>query len=142
MDNYTFKSSYGDYSFSAKQIEANNYLTSEERDIMLGLAKYQSSKPVITPKEVAVTSYKVEQDYRGRKSLTKTPVAYSFEADLSDKRWYETVQEFAVRKAKEFERKNTVKVKEVTRENVNVERSTYSDGTQITNFDRTTRYFI
>jgi hypothetical protein len=140
MNQYTFKSPYGNYTFSDTQIEGNQYLSREQKDIMLGLAAWQSNKPASKPSKYMYDVYEDGPDKP--RELVKTPYEYEFYADLDEKRWYETVEQFAKRKAKEYERKNTVKVKEVKREKVTAERSTFSDGTKITKWDANIKYFL
>ncbi len=153
MNTYEFKSKYGNYTFSDSQIESNKYLSREQKEIMHGLALNQSrsyapryyagvdsyySKPATTSKYW----YDVYENGKDKaRELVKTPAEYTIEADLTERRWYETISQFATRKAKEFEKRNTVKVKEVKRENINIERSTFADGTQISKWNNNIKLF-
>lgn len=148
MNKYTFRSELGDYSFSDKQIENNAYLNRREKEIMHNLAKGQSNRNSLIKDEYPSTlsfddslyDYKVENK-GGRRHLTKTPSKFAFTVDLNEKKWYESMDKFIDRKIKEYKRKNTVKAKEIKREDVRVERSTFSDGTEITKWDRDVKLF-
>jgi len=150
MATYTFKSQYGDYSFSDTQIEANKYLSREQKDILHSLAEYQST--AVKPRYVGSVEYfkptvnkywydVYETTENKPRELVKTPAEYTCEVDIAEKRWYESLDQFAKRKAKEYEKRNTVKVKEVKREKITVDKSTFADGTEITKWDRNIRFF-
>lgn len=150
MSTYTFKSQYGDYSFSDTQIEANKYLTREQKDILHSLAAGQST--AVKPRNSEIIEYfkpNVSKYYydvyetspNKARELVKTPADYEFEADVTEKRWYESWDQFATRKAKEFEKRNTKRTKEVRRDKVVMEKSTFADGTEITKLDRDIKFF-
>lgn len=149
MNKYTFKGQYGDsYSFSDDQIERNPYLDSEEKRILRGLAAWQSNPPKRAYGSSSTTATKYSTDYKGldfdgkRKTLTKTPAEYEFAADLADKRWYESYEQFVTRKCKAFVKANTKRVKEVRRDRIEAVSSTYEDGTVITEYSNDSKYFI
>jgi len=142
MNTYTFRSNLGNYSFSDSQIDSNPYLNSREKEIMHGLAAGQSQ----VRKSYESTSterydYYSDTDNKGRRTLEKRPSKFETWVDFNDKRWYESMSQFLERKRKEYIKKNTVRTKEVKRENINVERSTFGDGTEITKWDKQTRLF-
>ncbi len=148
MNGYTFKGTYGDYTFSDKQIESNPYLNNKEKSIMHGLANGQSAA-IQRRKEEYLSSSKPKtslyeysvDDTKGRRTLEKRPVEFSFDLDYSKKRWYESNGEFLSRMVNKEEKKRTVRTKEVKRDNINIERSTFGDGTEITKWDKQTRLF-
>lgn len=143
MNTYTFSSSYGDYSFSDKQIESNPHLTSREKEIMHGLALGQTvAKRNNTSSKLSARNYDYEvTNKNGRKELTRTPNTFSFELDWSEKRWYESDGQFMQRKAKEVRKNSRTTSKEVKRENFKIEKSTFADGTEITDWDKETKLF-
>ena len=150
MSTYTFKSQYGDYSFSDTQIEANKYLTREQKDILRSLAEGQST--AIRPRSSGTIEYfkpNVSKYYYDvyettpskARELVKTPAEYEFEADIAEKRWYESWSQFTSRKTREFEKRNTKRTKEVRRDKVVIDKSTFADGTEITKIDRDIKFF-
>jgi hypothetical protein len=131
------------YAFSSDWVEGNTSLTRAEKNILTGLANSQDQARVNTyPSSNISYKGKVTDNFNGRRTLTKTPVAGSFDANLNDRRWYESLGGFLERKKKEFVKANTKKVKEVCRENLALERSTYEDGTQITTWDKKAKYYL
>jgi len=149
MNSYTFKGTYGDYTFSDNQIESNPYLNRKEKNIMHGLAKGQNSAMQRRKNEMLNSSitrsadyeYYSDMDNKGRRTLEKRPNEFEFDVDFSKKRWYESKHEYLMRMANKARKNKTVRTKEVKRENINVERSTFGDGTEITKWDKQTRLF-
>ena len=149
MNAFTFKGTYGDYTFSDKQIESNPYLNKREREIMHGLAQSQSSaiqrrkdeflNPSITRNNSY--EYKTDMSKKGRRTLEKRPTDFEFEVDWSKKRWYESKNEFLMRMANRAAENKTVSTKEVKRDNINIERSTFGDGTEVTKWNKETSLF-
>lgn len=140
MNSYTFKSPYGDYIFSDTQIENNKYLTRTEKDIVRGLAAHQSNS--YFPKRSATEFRGIYQDCKGgRKEIVTAPINCTVSVDIAEKRWYETTRQFINRKLKQFEKVNIKKTKEVKRENIDIERSTFEDGTVVTQWKKDIKYF-
>lgn len=130
MSKYTFKCPYGDYSFTSKQIEDNPYTTREEKEIMHGLANWQSSVSTGFPKPKPKAKPK-------RRELT---VYEDLVIDFKYKRWYETNEEFIRRMVRKH--KPVKKYKEVKRTNLASETSLFEDGTEVTYYDKVIQYFI
>jgi len=146
MNTYEFKSQYGNYTFSDSQIESNKYLSSEQKDIMHGLALNQSNRSISPQAYSRPTNNKYwydvyENGVNKPRELVKTPAEFTIEVDMDERRWYESWEQFAERKRKNYIKKNTKKVKEVRRENIKAERSTFSDGTQITKWNNDIKFF-
>lgn len=130
------------YAFSNEWIESTPYLNRDEKELMKALVNYPKWNTNNTSSTKGTKTMRITEDLRGRRTLERKEYPTSIKIDFNEKRWYETDRQFIARKIKDSSKGVTAKVKEVTRENVFVERSTFEDGTQITAWDKTTKYYV
>src|SRR5690554_4399659 len=140
----TYNPATQSYAFSNEWIESTPYLNRDEKELMKALVNYPkwNTNNTNTSSTKNTKTMRITEDLRGRRTLERKEYPTSIKIDFNKKRWYETDRQFIEREIKNSRKGVTTKVKEVTRENVFVERSTFEDGTQVTAWDKTTRYYV